>query len=152
MIHTTIPHCTTRPPYHKATPYHIVQHRTTPNYKITILQHFSLQHTIPMVKCERDLGERKKLYIQKCLLLFFVSPNKQKNCKCQTALFTTRINNCPRFFIYVPYTRQWRIQHWMWWITFFVTEFSAHFVAILRESHFLSLNSVTFLSLIFLFL
>ena len=54
--------------------------------------------------------------------------------------------------IYVRYTRLWRIHHWILWISFFVTEFSARFVALLGESHFFSLNSVTFLTLIFLFL
>ena len=38
--------------------------------------------------------------------------------------------------IYVRYTRLWRIHHWILWISFFVTEFSARFVALLGESHF----------------
>ena len=54
--------------------------------------------------------------------------------------------------IYVPYSRQWRIHHWIRWITCVVTEFSARFVAILGELHFLSRNSVTFLSLILVLL
>ena len=56
------------------------------------------------------------------------------------------------FGIYVRYTCQWRINHWIRWISFFVTEFSARFVALLSESHFVSLNSVKFSSLTFMFL
>ena len=55
-------------------------------------------------------------------------------------------------YIYVRCPRRWRIRHWILWISFFVTEFSARFVALLGESHFFSLNLVTFLTLIFLFL
>ena len=44
---------------------------------------------------------------------------------------------CPlNLLIYVRYTRLWRINHWIWWISLFVTKFSARFFAILGESHF----------------
>ena len=88
---------------------HTIPHRTT-SYHTKLQDHHSTTFlTIPHYSngkvWERLGGKKKALHSKVSFALFCLSK------QTKTGLVTTRINNCPRYFIYVPYPRQWRIQH-----------------------------------------